>query len=87
MIKTYEYFLADCDKDFEHEDIVVAKYDTLSGLKKDHKYRVAYPQPYTDKDFFYVYDLHNNTQIYCHPDHVISEMEYELGGDLKKYNM
>ena len=88
MIKKFEAFLVDRNPDYKHEEIVVAKHD-INGLKKNRKYRLAYPQPDAaiERDYFVVYDIYNNEQFWRHKDNFISEMEYELGSDLKKYNL
>ena len=59
MIKKFEAFISDTDKDYEHEDIVVAIRDDGWKLKKGQKYRLAYPQPAGIGNHLYVYDLYN----------------------------
>jgi hypothetical protein len=86
MIKTFEAFLSDTNKDLEHEDIVVAIRDTYN-LTKGKKYRLAYPQPEYDDNYLYVHDLYNNTRIGSHKSNFVTEVEYELGDIAKKYNL
>lgn len=86
MIKKFEAFISDTNKDYEHEDIVVAIRDTLR-LEIGKKYVVAYPQPDGNENWLYVHDLSNNKRIGSHKDNFVTEMEYETGDDTKKYNL
>ena len=80
--KNFESFASDYGHDYDHEDIVVAK-NTYDGLLKGHKYIL-------DEivgNRYIVRDIYNNTSYFRHKDNFISELEYELGGDIIKYNL
>ena len=88
MIKKFEAFISDTNKDFEHEDIVVAICDVEGKLKKGRKYRLSYHKPdYDSEIYLYVHDLYNNKLICSHKSNFVTEMEYEIGDDTKKYNL
>jgi hypothetical protein len=86
MIKKFEAFISDTNKDYEHEDIVVAIRDTLR-LEIGKKYRLLYTQPDDSGNYIYVHDLYNNERIGSHKNNFVTEMEYETGEDTKKYNL
>ena len=89
MIKKFEGFISDRDNSFKYDKIVVSKLDTLNGLKKNRKYKLVYPQSdyAIERGQLIVHDLYNNEIFYGHKNNFISEIEYELGDDLKKYNL
>lgn len=86
MIKKFEAFISDTNKDYDHEDIVVAIRDG-SEIIKGRKYRLAYPQPTIDNYYIFVHDLYNNERICSHKNNFVTELEYELGDDTNKYNI
>ncbi len=89
MVKKFETFIADTNKDYEYEDIVVAKFNTTGGIKKDKKYILVYPQPtwMNGGTLICVKDIVNNQVFYSNKANFITETEYELGDDAKKYNL
>lgn len=87
MLKKFEAFIADTNKDYTHEDIVVAIRDDGGRLKIGKKYRLLYPQPDDSGNYIYVHDLYNNERIGSHKNNFVTEMEYETGEDTKKYNL
>lgn len=67
----------------EHDhDILVAK-ETVDGLLKGHKYILDN----IIGNRYEVRDIYNNTRYIRHKDNFISELEYETGDELKKYNL
>jgi len=85
MIKKYESFVSDNgDHCYDYDEIVVAK-ETYDGLIKGHKYIVQ--EMDTDNQAILVKDIINNQPFYRHKDRFVTEMEYEIGQDLKNYNL
>lgn len=87
MIKKFEAFISDTNKDYDHEDIVVAIGDDGGRLKIGKKYRLLYPQPDGSGNYLYVHDLYNNERIGSHKTNFVSEIEYEIGNNTNKYNL
>lgn len=82
MIKKYESFVSEYDHDYDHEDLVVSKH-TGNGLIKGRRYIV---QEIFD-DYILVKDISNNQPFYRYKDAFMTEVEYEMGDNLKKYNI
>ena len=82
MNKKLESFASEHDHDYDHEDILVAK-ETTNGLLKGHKYILDN----IIGNFYEVRDIYNNTRYYRHKNAFLTELEYETGDELKKYNL
>lgn len=82
-MKKYEAFLADIDKNFEGEEIVVSVIDDLPYLKKGKKYILMNPN---NKYRVMVKDIVNNQIISSDRCNFITEVEYEAP-EIKKYNL